>query len=93
MFFAFLPGGIDRSGSVGTTSTQLAPANTARKTLNIQNIHASQNLGVNEFGGTAAIGTAGTYTLTPGQTLSVLTNQLINVVGSGAATTFTATEI
>lgn len=93
MFFAFLPGGIDRSGTVGTTSTQLAPANTARKTLNIQNVHPSQNLGINEFGGVAAIATPGTYILVPGASLNVRTNQLINIVGSGAGTTFTATEV
>lgn len=86
-----LPAGTDRSGTAGTTSAQLAAANATRRGLNIQNISAN-NLGINEFGGTAAIGTAGTYTLAAGATLNVRTNRQINVIASAASSAYTATE-
>ncbi len=88
---AALSAGTDRSGTAGTTSAQLAAANPSRRGLNIQNISAN-NLGINEFGGTAAIGTAGTYTLAAGATINVRTNRQINVIASAAASAFTATE-
>ena len=88
---AALAAGTDRSGTAGTTSTTLAAANTARRGLNVQNISAN-NLGINEFGGTAAIGTAGTYTLAAGATINVRTNRLITVIASAAASAYTATE-
>lgn len=81
----------NRSGTATTSSTQLAPANPARRGLNIQNIGAN-NIGVNEFGGTAAIGTAGTYTLAPGGSMSVRTSNQVNVIAATASTAYTATE-
>jgi len=86
-----LTAGTDRSGTATTTSAQLAPANTARRALHIQNIGAN-NIGINEFGGTAAIGTAGTYTLTPGSFLTLRTNRQVNVIAATGSTAFTATE-
>jgi len=83
--------GTDRSGIAQTTSGPLAVANAARKSLTIQNIGAN-NIGVNEFGGTAAIGSAGTYTIAPGGALKVSTNRQINVIAATAATAYTATE-
>lgn len=83
--------GTDRSGTANTTGTQLAAANTARRGLNIQNVGAN-NLGVNEFGGAAAIGSAGTYTIAPGGSLNVRTNRQINVIAATGATPYTATE-
>lgn len=86
-----LPAGTDKSGSAATSSGQLAAANTARRGLNIQNIGAN-NLGINEFGGTAAIGTAGTYTVAPGGSINVRTNRQVNVIAATGATAYTATE-
>ena len=87
-----LVAGTDRSGTAGTTSSTLAAANPTRKGLNIQNISAN-TLGVNEFGGAAAIGTAGTYTVAAGASLNVRTNRQVNVIASAAGSTYTATEV
>lgn len=89
-----LTAGTDRSGTTNATAgtaTTLAPANAARKGLNIQNISAG-NIGINEVGGTAAIGSAGTYTVAAGNTVSIRTNRAISVVGSAASQVYTATE-
>lgn len=88
---AVLPAGTDRSGSATTSSTQLAAANATRRGLNIQNIGAN-NIGINEFGVTAAIGTAGTYTLVPGASMNVRTNRAVTMIAATGATAFTATE-
>lgn len=81
----------DRSGTATTTSAQIVAANTARRGLEIQNIGAN-NIGINEFSGTAAIGTAGTYTLTPNSSMRVRTNRAITAIAATASTAFTATE-
>lgn len=86
-----LSAGTDRSGTAGTSSTQLAAANAARRGLNIQNISAN-NLGINEFGGTAAIGTPGTYTVPAGASINVRTANAITVIASAASSAYTATE-
>jgi len=86
-----LTAGTDRSGTAGTSSTTLASANTARKGLNIQNISAN-TIGINEFGGVAAIGTAGTYTVPAGGSTNIRTTNLITVVASAASSAYTATE-
>jgi hypothetical protein len=89
-----LTAGTDRSGTTsGTagTATTLAAANTARRGLNIQNISAG-NIGINENGASAAIGSPGTYTLAAGASLNVRTNRTVSVVGSAASQPYTATE-
>jgi hypothetical protein len=89
-----LTAGTDRSGTTSATAgtaTTLAPANAARRGLNIQNISAS-NIGINEVGAAASIGTAGTYTVPAGSTVSIRTNRAISVVGSAASLAYTATE-
>ncbi len=86
-----LPAGTDRSGTATTTSGTLAAANATRRGLEIQNIGAN-NIGVNEFGGTAAIGAAGTYTLAPGASMRVRTNRLVTAIAATGATAYTATE-
>lgn len=86
-----LTAAVDRSGTAGTGSTQLAAANPNRRGLNIQNVSAN-NLGIHEFGGTAAIGSPGTYTLAAGATLNVRTANQINVIASAAGSAYTATE-
>jgi hypothetical protein len=86
-----LPAGTDRSGTAGTASGLLAPANSARRGLNIQNVSAV-NMGVNEFAAAAVIGAAGTYTLAAGAALNVRTNRQINIVAASAGAAYTATE-
>lgn len=89
-----LPAGTDRSGTTSAaagTATQLAPANASRRRLEIHNPSAG-NIGVNEIGGTAAIGAAGTYTIAPLGNFRVSTNRAISVVGSAASQAYTATE-
>ena len=86
-----LTAGTDRSGTAGTSSSTLAPANTARKGLNIQNISAN-NLGINEFGGAAAIGSPGTYTVPAGGSTNIRTTNAITVIASAASSAYTATE-
>lgn len=88
-----LQAGTDISGTItaGGTAQALAAANATRKRLTIQNISAG-NLGVNQIGGTAAIGTAGTQTLAAGATMEVLTNRAISIIGATTAQAFTAIE-
>lgn len=88
-----LTAGVDKSGTItaGGASQQLAAANTARLALTIQNISGG-DLGINEMGGTAAIGTAGTYTLPAGASAEVHTNRLVNIIGATTGQAFTATE-
>lgn len=88
-----LPAGTDRSGSIttGGTAQSLVAANTSRQSLKGQNISAG-NLGLNEIGGTAVIGAAGTYTVAAGQAFSVSTNRAVSIVGATTGQAFTATE-
>lgn len=86
-----LPAGVDRSGTATTSSTTPIAANASRRGLNIQNV-GSNNIGVNEFGGTAAIGSAGTYTIVPGGSLNVRTAGAISVIAVTSSTAYTATE-
>lgn len=86
-----LTAGTNRSGTAGTTASTLAPANTSRVGLEVQNISAN-NIGINEIGGTAAIGTAGTYTVAPGGSFRVRTNRAISVIAASASSAYTATE-
>lgn len=88
---AALPAGTDRSGTAATVSGQIVAANASRRGLEIQNIGAN-NIGINEFGGTAAIGTAGTFTLVPGASRHIRTNRAITAIAATGATAFAATE-
>lgn len=87
-----LPATTDRSGTATTTSGGLnVPANSARKFLVGQNISAV-NIGFNEQGGTAAIGTAGTYTVPAGQSFSISSNKLINFIAASGTAAVSMTE-
>lgn len=87
-----LPASTDRSGTATTVSGGLSvAANANRKGLVGQNIGAN-NIGFNEQGGTAAIGTAGTYTVAPGASFSISTNKLVNFIAATASTAVTMTE-
>lgn len=87
--------GTNLSGTVTTTSGVFnLPALATRKPGDVQgqNIGAN-NIGFNEFGGTAAIGTAGTYTVIPGATFSITTNQLVNFIAATGSTAVTITSV
>lgn len=86
-----LGAGTDRSGSAGTSASSLAAANPKRLGLNIQNV-STNVIGINEVGGTAAIGSAGTYTIPAGATVNVRTNRAVSIIASGAGSAYTATE-
>lgn len=90
---AALPAGTDRSGSIttGGTAQQLAPANTARKSLTIQNI-SDIDLWINEIGGTALADGVGSYKVIAGQAFIVATNRAISIVGATTGKKWTATE-
>lgn len=85
--------GTNRSGSIttGGTAQQLAPSNTSRAGLDIQNI-SSGDLWINETGGTAAVDTAGSWKVPAGQFFSVATNRAISVLGATTGQSWTATE-
>lgn len=82
----------DRSGTATTTSGGLSvAANPARTFLVGQNISAV-TIGFNEQGGTAAIGTAGTYTVGAGLGFNVSTNKLVNIIAASGTAAVTMTE-
>jgi hypothetical protein len=88
----FLTATTDRSGSATTTSGGLSvAANANRRFLVGQNISAV-NIGFNEQGGTAAIGTAGTYTVPAGQSFAISSNKLINFIAASGTASITMTE-
>lgn len=88
-----LTAGTDRSGTITTANTaqQLAPANTARSSLTGQNVSAG-DLWINEIGGTAAVGAAGSYKIVSGAAFSIATNRAISIVGATTGQAWTATE-
>lgn len=88
-----LPAGTDRSTTIttGGTAQVLAAANTSRQSLIVQNI-STGNLGINE-GGTAAIGSAGTFTLPPNASYAASTNKAISIIGATTGQAFSAIEI
>jgi len=87
-----LPTGTNRSGTATTTSGGLTvAANTARRFLVGQNISAV-NIGFNEFNGTAAIGTAGTYTVAPGVGFSISTQNAVTFIAASGTAAITMTE-
>lgn len=89
---ANLTAGTNRSGTATTTSGGLNVAsNSSRKGLVGQNISAV-NIGFNEFGGTAAIGTAGTYTVPAGASFSISTTGTVNFIAASGTAAVTMTE-
>lgn len=90
----FLPAGTDKSGTVtvGGTAQALAAANTSRRGLFGQNI-SSADLWINEVGGTAAPGAAGSYRIAAGESFSVSTSRAISIIGATTGQVFTAVEV
>lgn len=90
--FGALPTTTDRSGTATTTSGGLTvPANTARRALVGQNI-STVVIGFNEQGGTAAIGSAGTYTVAAGASFSISSNKAVNFIAQTGTAAVTMTE-
>jgi hypothetical protein len=90
-----LGSGVDRSGTItlGGTAQTLSAANTSRISLTGQNIDATEDLWINEIGGTAAANTAGSYVVPPRATFSIATQRAVSVVAATTGHKFTATEI
>lgn len=90
---AALPAGTSRSGTIAAAGTAqtLAPANTARQSLTGQ-APSNAAIGINEIGGTAAIGSADTYVVAAGQAFSIATNRAVSVVCATAGAVWSATE-
>ena len=87
-----LTAGTNRSGTATTTSGGLNVASNAnRRSLVGQNI-GTVNIGFNEFGGTAAIGTAGTYTVPAGSSFSISTTNQVNFIAASGTAAVTMTE-
>lgn len=87
-----LPDTVDRSGNATTTSGALGvPANTRRKFLLGQNV-SGVVIGFNEQGGTAAIGTPGTFTVSPGASFSISSNRAVAFVSASGSAAVTMTE-
>ena len=87
-----LTAGTNRSGTATTTSGGLSvAANASRKFLVGQNL-GTVNIGFNEFGSTAAIGTAGTYTVPGGSSFSISTSNLVNFIAASGTVAVTMTE-
>lgn len=88
-----LSSGTNRSGAItlGGTAQELAPANPARRGLNVQNISAG-DIWVNETGAAAAADAAGSYKVPAGVIFGISTNRSVSVVGATTGQKFTATE-
>jgi hypothetical protein len=89
----YLPAGTSVSGSIttGGTSQTLVAANTTRRGVYVQNI-SSGDLWINEIGGAAAVNTAGSWKIAPGEVFSASTNRAITIVGATTGQTFTGIE-
>jgi hypothetical protein len=88
-----LPPGTSRSGTIAAANTAqtLAPANASRQSLTGQ-APASAQIGINEMGGTAAIGSPDTYIIAAGQAFGISTNRAISIVCGTAGVSWSATE-
>ena len=90
-----LAAGTDRSGSItlGGTAQVIAAGNTSRVALVGQNIDPSEDMWINEIGGTATANTAGSWLVPAKATFSIDTNRSVSVVAATTGHKFTATEI
>lgn len=88
-----LPGGTDKSGSIttGGVAQTLAVANGDRVELTGQNI-SSEDMWINETGGTAAANTAGSFKVTAGNTFRISTCMKVSIIAATTGSKFTATE-
>lgn len=87
--------GANLSGSVTTTSGDFnLPADATRKPGDVQGQNlGTVNIGFNEFNATAAIGSAGTWTVVPGQTFAITTSNRINFVAASGTAAVTIVKI
>lgn len=83
----------DRSGTATTTSGAFfVAANTNRRELVGQNESTTLTIYFNEFNGTAAAATAGSYTVPPLTGFRVSTKNRVNFVSPGGSAPVTMTE-
>jgi hypothetical protein len=89
-----LPAGTDRSGSItsGGVAQQLAAVNTTRISLVGQNIDPTEDMWINEIGGTAAANTAGSWLVPAKASFSIDTNRAVSVVAATTGHKWTAEE-
>jgi|GEM_PF-6367130 len=87
--------GSNLSGTATTTSGGFnIPANANRRPGDLQGQNvATVSIGFNEFNGTAAIGSAGTYTVPAGATFSITTNQQVNFIAASGTAPVTITGL
>ncbi len=85
--------GTAKGGTItaGGTAQSLAAANTARRSLQLQN-RSTGDLWINETGGTAAINDSASYQVAAGGTFISSTNQALSIIGATTGQAFTATE-
>lgn len=85
--------GTDLSGNATTTSGGFnIPASSTRRPGDVQGQNVSTSvIGFNEFNGTAAIGSPGTYTVQPGGTFSITTTNRVNFIAATGPAAVTIT--
>lgn len=71
---------VDTAVTVGTGSAAALAANPLRQSLIVHNPSATNNVAISLTGGTAAINTAGSYTLGPGAVM------IFDIIGTNAIT-------
>lgn len=91
----YLGTGTDRSSSItlGGTAQVLAAANTTRLALIGQNIDPSEDMWINEVGGTATANTAGSVLVPAKATFSIDTSRAISIVAATTGHKWTAVEL
>jgi hypothetical protein len=90
----YLPAGTNRSGTiaVGGTAQTISTGNATRRALYGQNI-STGDLWINELGGVAVIGAAGSYKISPGESFSISTSNAISIIGATTGQAYTAVEL
>lgn len=89
-----LTAGTDLSAAIeeGGTSQQVAPANTSRKRLILQNI-SDTDMWVTDIQGTARADIAGNWKVAAGASWEAATNREVSVVCGSTGKLFTALEV
>lgn len=87
--------GVNLSGTVTTTSGGFnLPANANRRPGDVQGQNVGTNpIYINEFGGTAAAATAGSYLVDPKGTFAITTTNVVNFVAPAGNTPVTITGL
>jgi hypothetical protein len=81
------------TGGIATPMWSFPLIGTETQSLTGQNIDATEDMWINEIGGTAAASTVSSYVVPPRATFSIATNRAISIVAATTGHKFTATEI